>query len=163
MGERAPGLVLCWVGKTTADYARIGLIDYLERIRRFRACKIVTVPEEPQGKRYTRAHRLEREGRRILRCLQQLEPVYTVALDPHGRLLNSSGFARLVQRRCYEDTRALAMVVGGPDGLDPSICAQADELLSLSPMTLPHDMARLVLVEQIYRSFTLIHRKPYSR
>ena len=163
MGPRGFDLILCWVGKTVAEYARTGISDYLSRIDRYRSSKIVTVPEEPQGRQYTVAHRLEREGRSILQRLAGFEPAGVVVVDARGRQLDSRGFARLVQKHSYEDTRALVFVVGGPDGLAPMVRERADELLGLSRLTLPHDMARLLLAEQIYRAFTIIHGQPYAR
>lgn len=162
MPERPPDLVLCWPGKTAAEYARVGISDYLARIRRHRSCKRVVAPEE-KGNRYHTKERLEREGRALLARLAAVEPMYLVVVDPRGKQLDSEAFAALVRRQCYEDARTLAFVVGGPDGLAPAVRERADLLLGLSRMTLPHDLARLLLTEQIYRAFTFIYGLPYGR
>ena len=159
----SPAIVLCWPGKTAAEYARLGSDDYLARIRRFRTCECVVVSEEPSGKQYSAAHRLERQGKAILKRLEAFSPMFLVVLDPRGRTLDSPKFAELLQRQCYDNARILAFVVGGPDGVASGVRDRADLLLSLSSMTLPHDMARLLLTEQIYRGFTIIHGLPYSR
>lgn len=163
MADSRPDLVLCWPGKTSAEYAKIGLAEYLERIQRFRRCVCLVVSEEPSGKHYSDEHRLERQGQAILKRLETVRPYYLIVVDPTGRSPNSREFAELLQRQCYDDARTLAFVVGGPDGVAPRVRDAADLLLGLSRMTLPHDMARVMLAEQIYRGFTLIHRLPYDR
>ena len=158
-----PGIILCWPGKTTAEYARLGIEEYLSRIDRWRTCKCVVTSEEPSGRKYSEEHRLERQGKTILRRLEAFNPVFLVVLHQQGRSLDSHQFAELLQRQCYDDARTLAFVVGGPAGVASGVCDRADLLLGLSSMTLPHDMARLVLTEQIYRAFSIIHGMPYSR
>lgn len=163
MADSAPHIVLCWPGKTKAAYARAGLDDYLARIRHYRTCKVVVVSEERPSRRYSDAHRLERQGNAVLERLQPFDPYYLVLLDARGKAMDSRKFAALLQRRCYDVGRTLAFVVGGPDGVSEGLRDRADLLLGLSPMTLPHDLARLFLAEQIYRGFTIIHGLPYSR
>ncbi len=159
----SPEIVLCWPGKTAAEYARVGVDEYLSRIRRFRTCESVVVSEEPSGKQYSEEHRLERQGKAILRRLEAFNPLFLVVLDPQGKPLDSPKFAQLLRRQCYDDARTLAFVVGGPNGVHAGVRDRADLLLGLSGMTLPHDMARLFLTEQIYRGFTIVHGLPYSR
>lgn len=86
----------------------------------------------------------------------------TVLLDPEGRSMNSEGFTAFVadaQRRA----RDLVFVVGGADGLPPAWRGRADVLLALSPLTMPHELARVVLAEQLYRAFTRLRGHPYPR
>lgn len=163
MPRSAPDLVLCWPGKTAAEYARLGIDDYLQRIRRFRSCETLIVSEEPSGGRYSDAHRIERQGKAILKRLDGVGSCFLAVVDPRGKAMDSRQFADLLQRQCYDDARTLAFVVGGPDGLGGEVREKADLLVGLSRMTLPHDMARLFLVEQIYRGLTIIHGLPYSR
>lgn len=156
-------IVFLWVGKTSAAYARTGIDEYIERAGRYRPCRILVVAEEKQGNRYSSRHRLEREGRAILERLEPLQPAVVVALDPSGKALSSARFAAQLERACYAEARRIVFVVGGPDGLSSAVRERADRLLSLSRMTLPHDMARLVLAEQVYRALTIIHGHPYDR
>lgn len=135
----------------------------MKRIQRFRRCTCLVVSEEPSGTQYSDEHRLERQGATILKRLEKVRPYYLIVVDPGGRSPNSREFAELLQRQCYDDARTLAFVVGDPDGVSSGIREAADLLLGLSRMTLPHDMARVVLTEQIYRGFTLIHGLPYDR
>lgn len=163
MAKAAADIVLVWVGRTSAEYARLGLQDYLQRIRRYRSCEELPVAEERQTGRYSREHRLEREGEAILGVLDDLQPAWVAVVDARGKQLGSQEFAELVRRQCYDDTRKLAFVVGGPDGLAPAVRNRADLVLGLGHMTMAHDLARLVLLEQLYRAFTLIHSHPYAR
>jgi 23S rRNA (pseudouridine1915-N3)-methyltransferase len=85
-----------------------------------------------------------------------------VLLDPAGRPLDTARFVDLV-RRCEMESRDAVFVVGGHDGLPQEWKPRADVLLSLSPMTFPHEMARAMLAEQIYRAFTTLRGHPYPR
>lgn len=85
-----------------------------------------------------------------------------VFLDPAGRTLDSAGFVRLVETAEVE-ARELVFLVGGHDGLPAQWSARADLLLSLSAMTFPHELARAMLAEQIYRAFTTLRGHPYPR
>lgn len=156
-------IVFLWVGKTAARYARAGEPEYLERIGRYRPARVISVRQERQGSRYSTRHRVEREGERLLERLDRLEPVTVVALDPDGRELGSRDFARRLQRTAFDGGRNLALVVGGPDGISLPVRKRADLTLGLSQMTFPHDMARLMILEQVYRALTIIHGHPYDR
>jgi 23S rRNA (pseudouridine1915-N3)-methyltransferase len=81
-----------------------------------------------------------------------------IFLDPAGRVSDSAGFTRL-----FEEGRDLVFVIGGADGLPEDWRGRADRLLSLSAMTMPHELARVVLAEQIYRSLTTLRGHPYPR
>jgi 23S rRNA (pseudouridine1915-N3)-methyltransferase len=85
-----------------------------------------------------------------------------IFLDATGRAVDSAGFIQLVERAEHE-ARDLLFLVGGHDGLPPEWKARADMLLSLSPMTFPHELARAMLAEQIYRAFTTLRGHPYPR
>ena len=85
-----------------------------------------------------------------------------IFLDPAGKALDSGAFAQLIGRAEMEG-RDLVFLVGGHDGLPPGWAARADLLLSLSAMTFPHEMARAMLAEQIYRAFTMLRGHPYPR
>ena len=85
-----------------------------------------------------------------------------VFLDPAGKPMDSAAFAHLLGRAEIE-ARDLVFLVGGHDGLPPGWAARADLLLSLSPMTFPHELARAMLAEQIYRAFATLRGHPYPR
>jgi len=112
--------------------------------------------------------------RRYVRCqMRQIHPrradpwqkhpaASTILLDAAGRVMNSAQFTRLIERAELE-ARDLVFLVGGADGLPEAWKPRADLLISLSPMTLPHELARVVLAEQIYRAFTTLRGHPYPR
>lgn len=156
-------IAFLWPGKTSAAYARDGLDDYLARIAHYRRCQVVITPEERQGSQYSTEHRVEREGDGILKRIAGLDPAWVCTLDPGGKPLNTADFAALLKRQLFEDSRKVVFVVGGPDGISYAVRKRADQLVGLSNFTFPHDMARLVLAEQVYRALTIIHGHPYDR
>jgi 23S rRNA (pseudouridine1915-N3)-methyltransferase len=90
-------------------------------------------------------------------------PAHVVALDVDGKAMTSQGFARWLDLRMSQGKGKIVFVIGGADGLPETIRARADEKLSLSTMTLPHRLARLFLVEQLYRAVTILRNEPYAR
>jgi 23S rRNA (pseudouridine1915-N3)-methyltransferase len=85
-----------------------------------------------------------------------------VLLDPAGRSIDTAGLVELV-RRAENEARDLVFILGGADGLPPGLKGKADLLLSLTPLTLPHEMARAILAEQVYRALTTLRGHPYPR
>jgi 23S rRNA (pseudouridine1915-N3)-methyltransferase len=86
-----------------------------------------------------------------------------IALEPGGEAWNTAELTKHIGKRMVQGARALVFLVGGPDGLPASVTAQAQRRLSLSPLTLPHRLARVIVCEQIYRAMSLIRGEPYSR
>jgi len=137
------------VGKVKQAGMRAELDDYLGRLRRFATCTEVELKDAP-----------ERElGPRFDKAIAARTKV--IALEVGGRMLDSHGLARLVADLEREPGSA-AFLIGGSYGLPPEVSQRADLQLSLSPMTLPHRLARLVLAEQLYRAFTILRNEPYS-
>ena len=104
---------------------------------------------------------LEREGARLLAAIPPRD--YCCVLTERGSAFSSPEFARFLGERILPSGRNLTFVIGGALGLSPQIYDRADLELSLSPMTLPHRLARLVLLEQIYRCLTIIRNEPYHK
>ena len=116
------------------------------------------VAEERSGGRYSDDHVMERESRRLLAAVEK--GVRLVALDRRGRQFESERLAPLLQRWT---TPTAAFVLRGPLGHHDGLLDRADEVWSLGPLTLPHDLARVVAAEQIYRAMTLIRGIPYHK
>ena len=133
--------------------------DYAGRIRRFGVdFEARFVPEVEQGGRYTGEHVREREARTLAEAIPKRARV--IALDATGTTFTSEAFAARLE--AWSSPLAV-FVVGGPLGLDPAFRAEAAATVSLSAMTLPHDLARLVAVEQIYRGLTILRGVPYHK
>jgi 23S rRNA (pseudouridine1915-N3)-methyltransferase len=119
--------------------------------------RVDEVAAEPIGRGEDRARSLEAERLRA----RLLPRAVTVALDPAGRApASSEAFAAWLARR-MEQPRPLAFLLGGALGLDPGLVAEADERLSLGPLTMPHQLARVVLAEQLYRALCITSGHPY--
>ncbi|MDE2998238.1 MAG: 23S rRNA (pseudouridine(1915)-N(3))-methyltransferase RlmH [Gemmatimonadota bacterium] len=154
-------ITLLAVGKCRKPYLRDGVTDYIDRIRRYASLEHIEIREEPASGKGAAANRLCREGERILRRLPQ--NAFVVALDPNGASCSSDGLARRILKIGLDGIGRIAFVVGGPSGLSNRVIRRADWRLSLSSFTFPHEVARLVLLEQIYRAFTIMRREPYHR
>ncbi len=133
------------VGKVREAHLRAAVDDYLSRIRRFHPV------EEIEAK----------DGAALERAAPQRFRLVT--LEPAGKELTSEGFAAWVGRAMGEGALGIAFFIGGPDGLPASLSSRAHLKLSMSKMTLPHRLARIVLAEQIYRAFTILRGLPYPR
>jgi len=148
-----------WVGKTDdREYAR-GIERYRTRIEAWAKADERVVRAEPDRGDAAAG----REARRVLAEIDERDRV--VALDEKGKLRTTAEFARFLGEHRDRDPRRLVFVVGGASGLDASVLRRADEILSLSPMTFPHQMARLLLIEQVYRALSVraglrYHRAP---
>lgn len=152
-------LALCAVGKPRRRESDALASDYRDRIRTFgvRADERF-VAETRVGKQYDAAHAREREARALTKEVPAGWKV--VALDRAGRSLDSEAFAAFLERSARP---GVCFLIGGPTGLAPSIVESADRVLSLSAMTLPHELARVILWEQAYRALTILRRIPYHK
>jgi 23S rRNA (pseudouridine1915-N3)-methyltransferase len=151
-------LYIVAVGRMSDPALRAACADYAARVRRVWGLEIREV-RSPAG-RFPAAERTRREGERLLEALPPGVPA--VALTPNGRTETSEGFARRLAA-CQADGRGIAFVLGGADGLDPQLMRRCELALSLSPLTFPHELARLILLEQLYRGSTILRGTPYHR
>jgi 23S rRNA (pseudouridine1915-N3)-methyltransferase len=143
-----------WIGKTRLPGVADLTEEYSRRLQRY--CEF----RGSEARANKRKGRGESEEDAILaRC----RDAFLVILDPAGKQWSSAEFARFLGRERDRGQRSLAFCVGGADGFSPGFREQAGLLLSLSPMTLPHELARVVLLEQIYRGFTILAGHPYPR
>jgi 23S rRNA (pseudouridine1915-N3)-methyltransferase len=154
-------LALIFVGRTSDRFMREGWELYEGRIRRYADLNSVEVPEERVPYRGRKDYILKQEGRRIREKLP--DHAFVVALDERGKSLSSEGFALALEKWSNSGGREIAFLLGGPYGLEEGLKDGADFRLSLSPMTLVHGMARMLLGEQIYRAFTLMRGEPYHK
>jgi 23S rRNA (pseudouridine1915-N3)-methyltransferase len=154
-------LTLISVGKNAEAFVRDACEDYAARIQRYVNLALIVVPEERIAASGKKEFILRQEGRRIR---EKIPPTAVrVILDEKGREFTSEEFARQIEKWNASGLRELVFILGGAYGLDGDLKQNADFLLSLSSMTLTHGMARMVLLEQVYRAFTLIRKEPYHK
>ena len=155
-------LRLLWP-RSTADAELGAVIDrYFNRIKHFFPIEVVEIAPQKGGQSAKDTAIIRaRDSSRLLAAIPQQG--YTVALDERGQPLDSLRFAKWLERLTVDQPHGVTFVLGGDVGLDDSIRERADKLLSLSAMTLPHQLARVVLLEQIYRACTLMRNIPYHK
>ncbi len=146
------------VGKDRSGLYAPAVAEYAERLQRYLRFELVEVPEARRHAGTPQAR--EEEGSSLLARVGARDRV--VALDERGREHTSVELARRVEA-WLAGGRDVALVVGGSDGLAPAVLERADETLALSRMTLAHRLARLVLVEQLYRAMTIVRGEPYHK
>jgi 23S rRNA (pseudouridine1915-N3)-methyltransferase len=134
--------------------------DYARRFTSELKLELVEIPLAQRGPRGDSARAIEREGEKMLGALRDGE--FVVALEVGGKPMSTVDLSRWLAARMREG-RDLAFLIGGPDGLARGCIDRADLRLSLSSLTLPHGIARVVLIEQLYRAFSLHKGHPYHR
>jgi 23S rRNA (pseudouridine1915-N3)-methyltransferase len=134
---------------------------YLNRIKHFFPIEVTEIPAQRGRQNSNDASIMRAQSARLLAAIP--DRGYTIVLDERGDTLDSLKFAKWLERLTIDSPNGVNFVVGGDVGLDESVRKRADRLLSLSAMTLPHVMARVVLVEQIYRACTLMRNIPYHK
>ena len=147
------------VGKPREPGLAAAIEEFETRAARYWPLDVYEVREEPARGSSVDLVR-EREGERLLAKVPAAADV--VACDVEGTAMNSAAFAGWLQR-AREAARSIALVVGGAYGLSDEVRARAKSRLSLAPWTLPHELARLVLAEQLYRAGTIVRGEPYHK
>jgi 23S rRNA (pseudouridine1915-N3)-methyltransferase len=145
------------IGKVREPHYRDAIDDYKKRIGKHLGIAILETAKESSG----RDEDLQAAYLRIRK--EHIRADMTVALDRSGRAMSSEQFARWLEGAMVDGVNLISFLVGGPHGLAPSALGEARLVLSLSAMTLPHQMARLLMVEQVYRALTIIRGEPYHK
>ncbi|HEX7154804.1 MAG TPA: 23S rRNA (pseudouridine(1915)-N(3))-methyltransferase RlmH [Thermoanaerobaculia bacterium] len=154
-------LRLIWAG-THGDLELAEAIDrYVTRVKHFYPVEITEIPPERGRQGQSDVAIMRAQSARLLSAIP--EKGHVAVLDERGQLFDSLKFAKWLERLTIDSPYGITFVIGGDVGLDETVRKRADTLLSLSPMTLPHIVARVVLVEQIYRACTLIRNISYHK
>jgi len=148
------------VGRLKERFWQAAAEEYLKRLRPYADVRVAEVADRDPG-RGGEAKALAEEGADVLRALP--EAAHVIALDLGGRQLSSVQFSERLSALGLEGRSSVTFVIGGSHGLAPDVLARADERLSLGPMTLPHNLARVVLLEQLYRAFRIARGEPYHK
>ena len=154
-------ITLLSVGRIAEPFIRDACAVYGERIRRYAEFHSTVVREERISERGKRDYILQQEGRRIREKIRS--EVLIVTLDERGAFLTSAGFARRLEGWNQMGRKELTFIIGGPYGLEKGLKEEAHFCLSLSHMTLAHGLAQMLLLEQIYRAFTILRGEPYHK
>ena len=149
---------LVWIGKTRNEHVRALVDDYVTRLARFTRCEVTELRESAaQDERAV----LTEESRRIADVLRS--DAFVVLLDVAGRQWSSPELAAELERWQVRSVKEVAFVVGGHLGVAPELKTRADVRWSLSRLTLTHELARVLLVEQLYRAYTIMRGLPYQK
>ncbi len=147
------------VGKVRSACWREAQAAYLRRLRRYADVQLIEVRDRV-GRGLPDAVAVRREGDALLRASASARRRFALAVE--GTLYDSRTLAAFLRRQ-VESFGSLAFLIGGPVGLAPEVTAACDGLISLSPLTFPHELARLMLLEQLYRAATILSGEPYHK
>lgn len=152
-------ITLAVVGKTEVGFVRQGIEEYVKRLQHYVTFNIQYVGDVKSTRNLSEAQQKTAEGKTLLSTFEPSD--YVVLLDEHGIERTSVDFSAWLQRRMASGSKRLVFVVGGPYGFSQEVYDRANEKISLSKMTFPHELVRLVFVEQLYRAFTILRHEPY--
>lgn len=152
------------IGKIKEDYLKLGISEYLKRIRPYSEIEIVEVqdspiPDNPSFAEIEKAK--NEEGKRVLKFLKKGD--FAINLDLNCREFSSEEFAAFLQKKMEIAGAFLNFIIGGSYGLSDELKKRANTSISLSKLTFLHQMTRLVLLEQIYRSFKILNHETYHK
>lgn len=152
------------VGKIKEKYLRDGIAEYAKRLSRYCRLEIVEVADEktPEGASTAMEEQIKAaEGERLMRHIREEDYVVALAID--GKMPDSVELAKKLEDLGVRGTSSVVFVIGGSLGLSGELLKRADYKLSFSRMTFPHQLMRMILLEQVYRSYRIIHGEPYHK
>lgn len=152
------------VGKLKEKYLKMGIDEYVKRLGGYAKIELIEVADEKAPEQLSDAEMeivKKKEGERILSKIP--DGMYVIALAIDGKMKSSEELAEGLEKLMTYGTSKIAFVIGGSLGLHKDVLNRADEKLSFGRMTLPHQLMRLVLLEQIYRSFRIMKGEPYHK
>lgn len=162
-GENMQYTILC-VGKIKEKYYTAAIDEYRKRLSRYGKLDIIEVPDEKTPDRASEAEELqikEVEAKRLLAKIR--DNMYVIALDLKGREEDSVSLSSHLSQLMVQGNSHIAFVIGGSLGLHKSLLARADESLCFSKLTFPHQLMRVILLEQLYRSCRIQNHEPYHK
>lgn len=148
------------VGTKMPSWVEEGYYEYAKRFPPSCTLELVEIPAEKRSKNSDIARLTQREGEKILSAIKSGTRV--IALDVQGKLWSTEQLSQNLEG-WHQEGRNIDLLIGGPDGLASECLQKAEMKWSLSPLTLPHPLVRIVLAEQLYRALTIMHNHPYHR
>jgi len=152
-------ILLLVVGKTGTPYIRQGIDEYLRRLQHYADVQLLELPDIKNTKNLSEEAQKAQEGKAILATVTPAD--HLTLLDEHGKQVTSIQFSKLLQQRMLSGSKRWILAIGGPYGFSNDVKQRANDLLSLSLMTFPHELVRVILAEQLYRAFTILRHEPY--
>lgn len=147
------------IGKDNDPYIRDGIAVFQKRLQHYVDFELRLIPTVKQAASLSIPELKKQEARIITDMLQPQD--YLVALDEHGKTMTTLQLADFLQQRTNAGSRQLVLLIGGAFGLDPVILQRAQLKLSLSSLTFPHQLVRLIVTEQLYRAYSVLHNEKY--
>ncbi len=157
-------ITLYTVGKIKENFYRQAIEEYTKRLGRYCRLRIVEVADEKtpdHASPAVEAQIRQKEGERLLKQIK--DGTYLVALAIEGKKMDSIAFAEKIQQLGLHGTSEIGFVIGASLGLSDSVLSRADMKLSFSDLTFPHQLMRVILLEQIYRAYRIISNEPYHK
>lgn len=155
--------ILC-VGKVKEKFYRDAIDEFAKRLSRYCKLEIIEVTDEKTDEQASETEiRIvkEKEGERLLKNMKEDAYVITLCID--GKQLDSEGFSEKIEKLGIQGVSHICFVIGGSLGLSDKVVRRADFKLSFSPMTFPHQLMRVILLEQIYRGYRIMNHEPYHK
>jgi 23S rRNA (pseudouridine1915-N3)-methyltransferase len=152
-------IVLLQTGKTAERHISEGVDEYSSRIRKYIQFEIITVTDLKNTRNMPSNEQKVKEGKRILESIHSDD--YVILLDERGKEMRTTVFSGMLGKILLLPKKRIVFVIGGAWGFSEEVYGRADFRMSLSQMTFPHQMVRLLFLEQLYRAFTIIKGEPY--
>ena len=157
-------ITLLTVGKIKEKYLRDGIAEYTMRLSRYCKLEIIEVTDEKTPDRASAAEELqikELEGARLMKNIKDSDYVIALAID--GKMLDSVELSKKMESLGVQGESSIVFVIGGSLGLSDEVLKRADYKLSFSKMTFPHQLMRMILLEQVYRGYRIMYGEPYHK
>ena len=147
------------IGKTDNCIMKTIVDDYSKRLSMYINFSFEVINDIKNAKNLTEIQQKEKEGELILTKLKPSD--HLILLDENGENFSSIGFSEFIQKKMNSGIKTLVLVIGGPYGFSESVYKKANGKIALSKMTFSHQMIRMIIVEQLYRAFTILNNEPY--
>lgn len=157
-------ITIAAIGKLKERYLKEGIAEYTKRLSRFADVEIIEVDDEQAPDNLSPAQEAQVKAREAERLLKKVkEGSYIILLDLAGEQTTSEGFAAKLENIMLSGNSHITFIIGGSLGLDQSLIKASNYRICLSKMTFPHQLARLILLEQVYRAFKIIKNETYHK
>ena len=162
--RRKMKIAVITVGKIKEKYLRDAIAEYSKRLSRYCKLEVIEVADEktPDQASETEEDNIRtKEGERLMKYIR--DDMYVITLEIGGKMLSSEEFAEKIETLGVQGKSSIAFVIGGSIGLGKEVLKRSDYALSFSKMTFPHQLMRVILLEQVYRAYRIMNGEPYHK